>query len=71
MTDDRLMTVGETADYLRTSSSKIYELVAQEQLPHIRLGRKILVPRWALVNWVSETAGVPPPPSSPKPFLQH
>jgi len=47
--DDRLaISVEETARLLGISTWLAYELVHQGELPSIRLGRRILVPRAAL-----------------------
>jgi excisionase family DNA binding protein len=54
-----LLTVTEAARLLRISRNLCYELIAQKQLPHIRLGRRILVPRYGLEQWIAQTAGLP------------
>ena len=49
MDTDRLtLTVEEAAQLLGISRALGYELVARGELPSIRLGRRILVPRRAL-----------------------
>jgi excisionase family DNA binding protein len=61
MNSDRLvMTVREVAGALGISKTHAYELIAREELPALRLGRRIVVPRRALerlVNGDSEGAG--------------
>ena len=47
-----LLTVVEAARMLRISRNLAYELIAQHQIPCIRLGRVIRVPRGALLDWV-------------------
>ena len=59
-----LLTVTEAARLLRISRNLCYELIAQKQLPHIRLGRRILLPRHGLEQWIAHEAGLPPPSSS-------
>ena len=54
-----LLTVPEAARILRISRNLAYELVRQNVLPHIRLGRRILVPRRALQSWIERQAGRP------------
>jgi excisionase family DNA binding protein len=56
-----LLTVTEAARLLRISRNLCYELIAQKQLPHIRLGRRILVPRHGLEQWIAHEAGLPQP----------
>jgi excisionase family DNA binding protein len=58
MNDDQLLlTVPETAKLLRISRNLAYELVARGELPAVRLGRVIRIPRAALNDWVKESAG--------------
>jgi len=57
-----LLTVSETARLLRISRNTCYELVAQRRLPHVRLGRRVLVPRFGLEQWIAREAGLPLPP---------
>jgi len=50
-----LLTVEETAAYLRTTPKAIYNLVWKRQLPGvIRLGRRVLVKRTALLRWLDQ-----------------
>lgn len=49
MEPERLtLTVEEAASLLGISRNLAYELVAEGQIPSIRLGRRVLVPRQAL-----------------------
>ena len=50
--DQLLLTVPETARLLRISRNLAYELVARGDLPSVRLGRVIRVPRRSLDDWV-------------------
>lgn len=53
-----LLTVREAAKLLRISRNLAYELVARGEIPAIRLGRVIRVPRSALAHWLeAESAG--------------
>ncbi len=54
-----LLTVSEVAKLLRISRGLAYELVRQERIPFIRLGRRILVPRQGLEVWIAQEAGLP------------
>lgn len=58
--DDRLvLTVTEAAKALGISRALAYELVARGELPALRLGRRLVIPRRALealVNGVTPTA---------------
>ncbi|HAS09172.1 MAG TPA: excisionase [Acidimicrobiaceae bacterium] len=58
MSSDRLTyTVDEAADRLGISRSLAYELVRLGELPCIRLGRRILIPRQAVHDLVEEPLG--------------
>jgi excisionase family DNA binding protein len=51
-----LLTVPETAKLLRISRNLAYELVARRELPCVRLGRVIRVPRASLDAWIASQA---------------
>jgi excisionase family DNA binding protein len=58
MNSDRLvMTVREVASALGISKTHAYELIAREELPALRLGRRIVVPRRALERLVNGDSG--------------
>lgn len=50
-----VMTVDETAELLRISRGLAYEMVRQGQIPNLRLGRRILVPRAALESKLAQS----------------
>jgi len=53
-----IMTVQETAKYLRLKRSTAYELIKQGVIPSIRLGRQIRVPKNRLLGlFEQEMAG--------------
>lgn len=60
MTDDAgtLLTVPEAAKLLRIGRNLAYELVARGEIPSVRLGRLIRVPRAALEERL-RAAGIP------------
>ena len=61
-----LLTVPEAARLLRISRNLTYELIAQHELPCVRFGRVIRVPRGALECWIREKASQTAiPPSVP------
>ena len=47
-----LLTVPETARVLRIGRNLAYELVARGEIPSVRLGRAIRVPRASLEQWL-------------------
>lgn len=54
-----MMTVREASAYLRISTDTAYELIARNQLPHLRLGRVIRVPRFGLEQWIARESALP------------
>jgi len=62
--DNRLLLkVPEAARLLRISRNLAYELVARGELPSVRLGRVIRVPRRGLEEWIARQAGLSDVPS--------
>ena len=50
-----LLTADETADLLRTTRTAIYAMVERGQLPGVtRIGRRLLVRRDALLDWLGQ-----------------
>ena len=48
----------EAADVLRISKSKVYELAQSESFPAIRIGKRVVIPRDKLIEWMNNQAGV-------------
>jgi excisionase family DNA binding protein len=48
-----VVSVPETARLLGISRTHAYELVTRGELPHVRLGRRIVVPRHAIETLLS------------------
>ena len=46
--DRRVWSVDKTAEQLGISRAHAYELIARREIPHLRLGRRIVVPRKAV-----------------------
>ncbi len=59
-----MISVEEAARLLGISRNLAYDLVRQGRLPHVRLGRRILVPRFGLEQWLAKEASIPPPAPS-------
>ena len=47
-----LLTVAEAAELLRVHPNHVYELIRRGELPHVRLGRVIRLPRHRLHQWI-------------------
>ena len=48
----------EAAEVLRISKSKVYELAQSESFPAIRIGKRVVIPRDKLIQWMNYQAEV-------------
>ena len=48
----------EAAEVLRISKSKVYELAQSDSFPAIRIGKRVVIPRDKLIQWMSNQAEV-------------
>ena len=55
-----LLKVGEVAELLRTSPKAIYVMAERGQIPVVRIGRRLLIPRSALAQWLADRCSVSP-----------
>ena len=55
--DSLALTVIETAALLRVSRNTAYSLISQRKIPSVRLGKRILVPKRALMALVDGPDG--------------
>ena len=46
----------EAAEVLRISKSKVYELAQSESFPAIRIGKRVVIPRDKLIQWMNNQA---------------
>ena len=46
----------EAAAVLRISKSKVYELAQSESFPSIRIGKRVVIPRDKLIEWMNAQA---------------
>lgn len=53
----QLLTVWKVSHHLRVSPSVIYELVALGDLPSVRVGKLIRIPRQAFLDWLAAQSG--------------
>ncbi len=52
-----LLTASEVAKLLRVGRTKVYKMMNSGELPVIRLGKAIRVPKQALTAWLAERTG--------------
>ena len=48
----------EAAEVLRISKSIVYELAQSESFPAIRIGKRVVIPRDKLIQWMNAQAEV-------------
>ena len=48
----------EAAEVLRISKSKVYELAQSESFPAIRIGKRVVISRDKLIEWMNTQAEV-------------
>ncbi len=46
-------TVNETAEILSIGCSKVYDLIHEKKLPSIKVGRKFIIPKKRLEDWLN------------------
>ena len=49
-----ILTVPETAKYLKLSKSKVYYLVQRNQIPHLKIGKNVRIRKKDLLIWLEE-----------------
>ena len=54
--EKRFLTIKETSEYMNISASLLYKLVETKQIPHTRVGRKILFDRQRIERWINENS---------------
>jgi excisionase family DNA binding protein len=50
---DEVIDVAEVGKMLRIGRNKIYEMVARDEIPHRRFGRRIRFSRAAIMRWLA------------------
>ena len=48
----------EAAAVLRISKSKVYDLARTESFPAVRIGKRVVIPRDKLIQWMNNQAEV-------------
>lgn len=51
-----MLTVPEAAQILRIDKVTVYELAKTSGFPALRIGRRVLIPREALMRWIEANA---------------
>jgi excisionase family DNA binding protein len=63
MDEQPVLTVSEAARLLRLSRAFTYELIARGELPSVRFGRRIMIPRAAIERILDDSLATLPPPA--------
>lgn len=61
VTLEATLTVGEAAAYLRIGRNAAYEAIKRGEIPSLRIGRRIVVPRVALDHLLAQADRQPEP----------
>jgi len=64
-----VLTVAQAAKLLQVSENHLYSLIAQNLVPHVRFGKLIRIPRWALLQHLAAASGAPLPAGHGLAFL--
>ena len=51
-----LLNVKQLADLLGVSDSSVYELIQEDDFPSLRIGKRIVIPKEELREWISTHA---------------
>ena len=49
-----ILTVKEAAQFMRISERHTYKLIKENKLPHFKLGKKILIDKSSLINYLHD-----------------
>jgi excisionase family DNA binding protein len=53
-TGEQLLRPEDVQKILRVGRSKVYEMIAEGELPILRIGRAVRIPRRELERWIAE-----------------
>ena len=57
MRNDEILTVKETADLLKTTRQQIRKMIANEELPAVKVGREWRIPSASIRLFIEENIG--------------
>lgn len=52
--ETKILTIPEVACYLKMSKSKVYNLVAKKEIPHLKFGRNVRIRQTDLQLWIAK-----------------
>ena len=53
--EQSILTVKEAAAIVRISPSKMYQLVREGVVPHVKLGHRSVIPKARLLTWIEQS----------------
>jgi excisionase family DNA binding protein len=53
--ENTVLKVEEAAEILRVSKSKVYQLIRENRLPHIKLDGRVVIPRARFLSWIENS----------------
>lgn len=53
---ENIYTIPEVAEYLKISKSKVYALVQQGKITHVRIGKNVRIRETDLKKWIEKNA---------------
>ena len=56
---EKLLSIDETAELLGLKKPTIYKFVSRKQIPHIKLGGRLLFDQASLREWIAENSFSP------------
>ena len=54
MAEQLALSVKEAAALLGVNPLTVYEAINRDEFPHVRVGRRVLIPRSALQKWLDQ-----------------
>ncbi|MCK8817174.1 helix-turn-helix domain-containing protein [Natroniella sulfidigena] len=54
--ETKMLNVDEAAQFLKLSTTKVYELMRQREIPFVKAGRRKLIPKQMLLEWIDQNA---------------
>ena len=54
-----VLTVRQGSAMLQISENHLYSLIARGEVPHLRCGKLIRIPRWGLLQYIAAASGAP------------
>ena len=67
---DPVLTIRETAEYLKLSKSKVYLMVKRKEIPHLKMGKSVRIRQSDLQEWLEQKIVFKNGDKRPSPLLR-